>query len=327
MVFSSLTARLLNSKDKNTDKEQREHRPFNIDLSTRSGFESEQVLSVQSDFNRIKMYQEAVDKLPMPPVLWDEFQRATKSGASNKKISAIITSDPILSAAILKTVNSPAFGLTTPIVDLGRAISHLGSNMVRSIVAKHCFSTVFPQKSRAYNIEALWKHGMAVSALAEIVGAHIPKCNREEAATIGLFHDIGRMGFNFFKGDHMPATFDYDKGYLHLESIRFGCTHIEMGEIFANHLKLPEKVKLGIKYHHHPGGSEVDAVPESIRPEVFAVYLADLLAKHLEFHGGNASKTLPHDSYAGMLPKTTLYDIMHEKAVSKELWRVNCVDF
>ena len=326
-MLNSIKSGFLKNKDRSARKEQKEHRPFNLDLSTRSGFESEQVLSTQSDLNRIKMYQKAVDRLSMLPVLWDEFQRAIKLGASNRKISAIITSDPFLSAMVLKIVNSPAFGLTKPIVNLGRAISHLGSNMVRAIVAKHCFSAVLPQKSRAYNIEALWKHGMAVSALAEIVGSHIPKCNKAEAATIGLFHDIGRMGFNLFETDHMPSTFDHDKGYLHYESIRFGCTHIELGSIFAMHLKLPEKVQLGIKYHHHPGGADIDAVPESIRPEVFAVYLADLLAKHMEFHGGNASKTLPHESYVGMLPKTTLYDIMHEQAVSKELWRVNCVDF
>ncbi len=324
-MLNSVKAYLF-SHIKSTGKEQKEHYPFNIDLDTRNGFESEQIISTQNDPDRIRMYQKNIDKLPMPPVLWDEFQRATKRGASSKRISTIITSDPVLSSVILKTVNSPSFGLTKPIVDLKRAISHLGSNLVRGIVAKHCFSAVLPQKSKAYNIETLWKHGMAVSALAEIVGAHIPECNKDEAATIGLFHDIGRMGFNFF-GTHKSATFDHEKGYLHYESRRFGCTHIEMGELFAKHWKLPEKIQLGIKYHHHPGGAEIEAVPESIRPEVFAVYLADLLAKHLEFHGGNTSKTHPHESYAGMLPKITLYDIMHKKAVSKELWRVNCIDF
>ena len=328
-MWDSLKSRFSKNDSKQEDARiaSKNHKPFNIDLETRSGFESEQILSTQSDFNRIKMYQDAVHQLSMPPVLWDEFQRAVKLDASNRKITSIIKSDPILSAVILKTVNSPAFGLSKPIVDLSRALSHLGSTMVRSVVAKHCFSAILPQKSRSYNIEALWKHGMAVSALAEVVASHVPGCDKDEASTIGLFHDIGRMGFNFFKSDQSEIMFDHDKGYLHFESIRFGCTHVEMGEIFAKHWKLPEKVQQGIKWHHHPGGAAVDAVPEAIRAEVFAVYVADLLAKHLEFHGGNASKTLPHESWAELLPKTTLYDIMHEKAVSKELWRVNCIDF
>lgn len=326
-MWNSLKKSLLSRDEQSTTNKTKEHRPFNLDLSTRCGFEAKQNLETQTDTKRLQSYKQAIAKLPMPPVLWDQYQRTSNAGASNHKITAIITSDPVLSAMILKTVNSPAFGLTKTIVNLNRAISHLGSNMVRGMVAKHCFSSVLPQKNNAYNIEALWKHGMAVSALAEVVSKHIPKCDAELAATIGLFHDIGRMGFNFFKTDHIPAMFDHDEGYLHFEAERFGCTHIEMGDMFAQHWHLPEKVRQGMAWHHHPGAVPIDAIPEAILPEIFAVYVADLLAKHLEFHGGNASKTLPHESYRTLIPKTNLYDIMHEKAVSKELWRINCIDF
>jgi putative nucleotidyltransferase with HDIG domain len=317
----------LSDNDETVQLPEKEHQPFNIDLSTRSGVEASQQLPTLSDMQRIKTYQQAADKLPMPPVLWDEFQRASNRGASNQKIADIIKSDPTLAALILKIANSPGFGLRTEITDVGRGISHLGHSLVKGVVAKHCFAFNFSQKNKTYNVEQLWKHSIAVSALTEIVGRHIPRCNVDLAGTIGLFHDIGRMGFNAFAKDVQPAMFDPDVGYLTYEAVRFGCTHLEMGEIFARHWQLPEKIQLGIKYHHHPEFAEASAVPELIRAEVLAVSLADTLAKHLEFAGGNNGKTLPHESYAALLPKTTLYNIMHEQAVSKELWRVNTIEF
>ncbi len=328
-IWGSLKSRFTKparSQSTASEGRDRDHNPFNIDLTTRSGIESSLVTPPFSDLNKIKSYQEAVDKLPMPPVLWNEFQRATARGASNRKIASIVQHDPVIAAALLKAANSPGFGLQKPIINIGRAISHLGYTMVRSVIAKNSFSQSFRRQGKAYNMEQLWKHGMAVSALAEIVGAHIPGCNREDAATIGLFHDIGRMGFSSLADEQMPAQLDHERGYLSYEVIRFGCTHVELGEIFAMHWQLPEKVRQGIKYHHYPAYESADKVPDSVRPEVLAVYLADLLSIHLEFPGGNPSKVLPNDSYRGMLPNTTLYEIMHEQGVSKELWRVNTME-
>ena len=323
-----LFKRFFTSTKKDTfETKEREHKPFNLDLESRSGFEAKQRLETDSKPERLKMYADAVRQLPMPSALWDEYQRLSRAGASNRKLSSVIKGDPVLSAQILKVVNAPAFGLRKPIVDLNRAISHLGNNLVRSIVAKHCFSQVIPQMRGAYNLTDLWKHGMAVSALAEVVSKHIPNCETETAVTIGLFHDIGRMGLNFVKTERKSIMFNHEKGSLVHESERFGCTHVEVGSIFAKHWNLPEKIQQGIHWHHHPGGADKQVVPESIRAEVFAVYVADLLAKHLEFSGGNASKTLPHESYTSLLPKTTLYDLMQDKTISKELWRINCIDF
>ncbi|MES0370683.1 MAG: HDOD domain-containing protein [Mariprofundaceae bacterium] len=325
-MFSSIKRGLFNSSG-NQNSQAKTQNMFNINLSKKDGVESVQIIPTSSDLNRIKLYHEGIDKIPMPPLLWDEFNTAVTKNASNNKISAIIKSDSVLSAEILKIVNSAAYGLQKPINDIGRAISHLGHTFVRSIVTKHCFSSVFPPKGKLYDLPTLWKHGMAVSALAEIVGKHVKNCDPAEAGSIGLFHDVGRMAFNLFPDLIRTAYLDYeDKGYLQFESERFGCSHVELGEVMATHWKLPEKIKQGIKFHHHPGSEGIEAVPESVRPEVLAVFLGDLLAIHLSFPGGNNGKLLPHESYQHMLKKP-LNDIMHEQAVSKELWRVNCIEF
>ena len=286
----------------------------------------EQLLPAQGTPARLTMYKKSITSLPLPPALWNAFQRACHEGASSQMLGEIIKDDPVLSASILRSANSVGL-LHTPINDIARAISRLGHSMVRSLVASHSFSSSKANEGKVYNIPMLWRHGIAVSSLAEVIADHIPGCNRSEAGTMGLFHDIGRMGCNLITEFIQPAELELSKGHLIYEFERFGCTHIDMGLLLASHWQLPEKICQGIKYHHHPAYADADSIPADIRAEVLAVYLADLLAINLDCTGGNSGTILPHASFAAMLPDTTLADIANDKKVNSELALVKAIEF
>lgn len=286
----------------------------------------EELLPAEGTPGRLTMYKKSISSLPLPPALWNAFQRACNEDASSQQLGDIIKDDPVLSASILRTANSVGL-LHAPINDIARAISRIGHSMVRSVVASHSFSSSGPSKNKVYDIPMLWRHGIAVSALAEIIADYIPGCNRAEAATIGLFHDIGRMGFNLINEFTQPAELDPAKGHLIYECQRFGCTHIDMGILLASHWQLPEKICMGIQYHHHPAYADANTIPEEIRAEVLAVYLADLLAIRFDCAGGNQGSISPHASFATMLANTTLADIANSKKVKSELVLVQSIEF
>ena len=287
----------------------------------------EQLQAVEGARSRLTMYRRSIKSLPLPPALWDNFQRACSQEVSHHKLGEIIKDDPVLAAAVLRSANSAGF-IHTEINDVGRAISRLGLSMVRSIVAKHSFSSHHKTSSEpTYPLSTLWKHGMAVSALAEIIAQQIPQCNPDEAGTIGLFHDVGRMGFNLINEFIQPAELDIATGHLIYEYQRFGCTHIDMGMLLAEHWQLPEKIMMGIQYHHHPAYVEVEAIPDHLRAEVLAVYLADLLAIRLGSAGGNPGTILPHPSFAAMLPHTTLTDLANDRRISHEIAMIQEMKF
>ncbi|GAV21228.1 HDOD domain protein [Mariprofundus micogutta] len=298
-----------------------------FDLSLKDGdLLYQQLLPAEGTRGRLTMYQNSISSLPLPPALWNAFQRACSEEASSQQLGEIIKDDPVLSASILRFANSAGI-VHTPINDVGRGISRLGNSMVRSVVAKHAFSASSSSTGKVYDIPMLWKHGMAVSALAEIVADHIPGCNRNEAGTIGLFHDVGRLGYNLVNEFMQPAELDPAKGYLVYELERSGCTHIDMGLLLAEHWQLPEKICKGIRYHHHPAYVEAEAIPSEIRAEVLAVYLADLLAIRLGVAGGNPGTIPPHASFADMLPNTTLTDLANDRKVGSELALVQAMEF
>ncbi|RLL56016.1 HDOD domain-containing protein [Mariprofundus sp. EBB-1] len=286
----------------------------------------EQLIPAEGSAARLTMYKKSISSLPLPSALWNAFQRACDDGSSSSKLAEIIKEDPVLSASILRSANAVGL-LHAPINDIARAISRIGHSMVRSVVASHSFSSSKTSEGKIYSIPALWRHGIAVSSLAEIIADHIPGCNRSEAGTMGLFHDIGNMGFNLITEYIQPAERDLAKGHLVYECERFGCTHIDMGLLLASHWQLPEKICQGIEYHHHPAYSDATSIPSEIRAEVLAVYLADLLAIKLDCVGGNPGIILPHASFASMLPDTTLADLANDKKVRSEIALIQAIEF
>ena len=277
--------------------------------------------------SRLAMYEKSIQSLPQPPALWQAFQQACDHGASSQKLGEIIKDDPVLAADILRTANAPGLGVRVAITDIGRAVSHLGISLVRSIVSRHSFSKALNASGKVYHIHKLWKHGMAASALAEIIAEYVPGCNPDIASTLGLFHDIGKMSLNLFTQFQLPATLDMESGHLVFEYKRFACTHIDLGVLLAQHWQLPEAIIQGIAYHHHPAYAEPGDLPESIRAEVFAVYLADMLAIHLGFDTGDTAISMPHQSFEMMLPNTTLAEISALQRVQQEIKRVEQVEF
>jgi len=278
--------------------------------------------------SRLSMYRKSIADLPLPPALWHKFQQAMANEASNQTLAKIIKEDPVLAAAVLRAANSASIIMRTPVNDVGRALARLGQSMVRNIVAQHAFSSSKSNpNSVEYPIDALWKHGMAVSATAEVLAQHIPNCDSEEAATLGLFHDIGRMGFNAIPEFSIPANLDTAQGHLQYEVARFGCTHIEMGQLLAEHWQLPTKIIEAMRYHHHPAYAEASSIPENVRGEVLAVYLADALAIHLGFGCGDTGIILPHASFSEYLTEVSLDDIAHDKRIHAELALIQGMSF
>jgi len=299
--------------------------PFSITSDHPRRFET--LLPAEGSSSRIALYRESIRTMPLPSTLWNRFQRACNEGASGQQLADIVMGDPVLSAGVLRSANSAMFGLRTPITNLNRAISHLGYSMVRNIVARHSFSDAATGTGKVYDFHMLWRHGMAVSALAEVVARHIDGCNADEAGTLGLFHDIGRLSFNLLTEYMQPAEPDPDKGHLVYEFERFGCTHIDLGVLLAEHWELPEKIVQGIRYHHHPAHSTVDTVPAEVQKEVLAVFLADLIAVQLGFAGGNPGVSPPHPGYAALMAHTTLQQIIDMPEIGKELAAIDAMEF
>ena len=299
---------------------------FVVDTGTSHGTSATQHWPESMPQEVLLTFREQLKSVPALPTVWGEIQQAIGRGDSGKDIARIVRHDQGLATEILKAANSAGFGGEKKINDIGQAIVRLGFQAVRGIATHYCTANFSKQWLTPFSIQALWKHSMAVSALSSITAKYIPGCHAGVASTLGLLHDIGRLGLNSIRQTPFHYPPESDKGFLVYEYEHFGCTHIETGLLLAQHWDLPESLQQGIRFHHQPGLDDMSVIPESIRKEVLAVYLADYLAIHFGFSGGNKQLVEPHPSFASLM-KSDLNTIAHDPLISKELWRIKVIEF
>ncbi|MDX8396684.1 MAG: HDOD domain-containing protein [Mariprofundaceae bacterium] len=274
-------------------------------------------------------YQRLIQAFPPLPTLWNQLQVAIDEGASAQRVAELIVSEPELAAKLLRFVNSAGYGVSREVSNVHQAVVLLGYNMVKNIATEHHLVGLGGQGQGLYCRAELWRHGMAVSALSMQIAKLFPNCNSGEAATMGLLHDIGRVFLHDLstrKDFKVKEGFEQQcmekGGYLLFELKTFGCTHLELGLLLAEHWCLPEKIRHAIEFHHHPSALDMSCVPAQSQVELLVVALANMLAVHAGFIGGNPCKSFIHESYHELLQGVEWESVLDDPHVKKELHHI-----
>lgn len=108
--------------------------------------------------------------VPRPPkllqhLLSPEFLNAADSSHLVKLISA----EPLIAAKVLAAVNSPLYGLKSPVRSVGQAVTYLGLNSVRSQCLQYILIAAFKADTPARQqlLDSAWRASALASALAQ----------------------------------------------------------------------------------------------------------------------------------------------------------------
>ncbi len=107
----------------------------------------------------------------------------------------LLSTDPSISAQIIKTANCAAFSGGTPANDLRSAVSRLGYRMLRNMVMIITMSKLFKVGSPVVSQEMkkLWDHSREVAANSYVLALHQKHLKPEQAMLAGLVHDLGAL--------------------------------------------------------------------------------------------------------------------------------------
>ncbi len=170
-----------------------------------------------------------------------------------RKLAALIGADVALSAALLKFVNSPFYGLRTRATNAHQALSIIGLRAGANLVTGLVLRQAFPAGSGPL-MQRFWDNSgrLAVAALA--TARRLPGIDFDEAHTYALFRDCG-----------MPVMIkkfpDYAKIFDSLgrtpgvqvtvaEEMLYRYSHARVGYALARGWMLPEPFCRAILYHH-----------------------------------------------------------------------------
>jgi len=207
-------------------------------------------------------------------------------------ISAAVSTNPVFSAKILQAVNSAYFGLPEKVTSVGRAITLLGYNNVRSLVLEDVLETL-TSKNQGGNSDAYVKacvHSAVVSACSGYLSKNVFHTSEYDIATIGLLHDIGK----YFIPSLEPLSGSSPQHPLYWlktlrprppevirEQIEFGLDHTMLGSLLADRWELSDVIKYRIEYHHYPSFFPPQSLPKPYLTQSFVICLSDLICKAL----------------------------------------------
>lgn len=198
-----------------------------------------------------------------------------------KELVDIVKHDSLLTAQVLKVVNSAAFGRVSAIFSIEQAVNFLGEDMVISSAMSQAAAAFFAKKLEGYAAEEgeLWRHDLKTAIAGKLLaGLGKKPVNPEQAFTCGLLHDLGKVLLSDFLKDSpakIVAAVKLKKipDYLAAEKGLLGIDHAEAGYELCRKWNLPAPLPQVTRWHHQPGRAESE-----YQPLCYVVHLADILA-------------------------------------------------
>lgn len=141
-----------------------------------------------------------VARLRKPPAL---LERVSRGLDDPEELTEAVTSDPTLSADVLRTVNSAAFHLAAPISSIQHAVTYLGTNMVKGLVLQATVGQLLELESPAQHTAymRLWRASYIASAVAQELGKAVGSEDPSVLATRALLANIGDLALVSARAD------------------------------------------------------------------------------------------------------------------------------
>jgi HD-like signal output (HDOD) protein len=218
----------------------------------------------------------------LSPTTAKVLQLVNDMNCSPMELTKVIKLDPVLSAKVLKVVNSSYFSVSQKVTSLERAIIMLGLNTIKNLALSAAVLSQFAQKnfSYAFDVNEFWKHSLSVAVTAKLIAAErkISKLFIENYFIAGLLHDIGLLVENMCYQNEMKEIISEvktnQKSLIEVEeSVLNGLNHCKVGKALGEKWNLSNDLITVMEKHH-----DIELVGEQVEFNL-TVYLANIICK------------------------------------------------
>ncbi len=210
-------------------------------------------------YDRESVQKQVQENMPsLSPTAAKVMQLANNINTPPAELTKVIKMDAVLSAKVLRLVNSSYFALSNRIVSLEKAVILLGLNTIKNLALSAAVLTKMEEhaQANALNSQIFWKHSLSVGVVARFIADKrgISRKLIEDYFLAGLMHDLGYLIVTqiFWKEtvriNHMSGTQDM----LSAENeVMEGLNHCIIGSILADKWNLSPDLKDVIEEHHN----------------------------------------------------------------------------
>jgi len=236
-------------------------------------------------------YSELLAKLKdiriLPMVAMKVNELINNPSSSSSDIAAVMKKDQVLTAKVLKLVNSSYYAIPGGVADVQRALAFLGFNTLAQLVLSLSVFSIFSEfDGEDFSMMGFWRHALGTAVGTEMLAKRLKYPKPEEAFTCGLLHDIGKIVLHEIDPDCLMQIVGEAKSshssFVDAERKREVPAHTYLGEAIANKWGLPQIIRLCIRYHH-VDVTKMDSILASAKPVIQMVRLANTLCVKNQF--------------------------------------------
>lgn len=193
-------------------------------------------------------------RIPSAPAVFMQLHELMQSDEPDiDEVAATIQNDVALAALVLKTVNSPFFGMRTEVRSIRQATMLLGLLNIGNIVAGLALRRAMEEQGGAAP-DNYWDSPANVGKVAARLAARVPGVVPDEAYMLGLFHHVG-VPLMMQRFEDYPALAHEVRcqgtQITDCEDQRYRTNHAVIGYFVSRNWGLPGQIGELILNHHN----------------------------------------------------------------------------
>lgn len=193
--------------------------------------------------------------IPARPDLLLKIQQIITSDEPNlNDLATAISEDVAVSATILKTINSPLYGLARTISDIRKSVNYIGMQGIYSLVTSILLKREFDQGNE-HVFDKFWQNAANIANAMVFIGKRTGyRGASEKLFSIGLFQDCGipvlSLKYDNYSEVLALAEKTPSKTLPEIEEKVYQVNHATIGYYVASSWRLPKDICQLILRHH-----------------------------------------------------------------------------
>jgi len=216
-----------------------------------------------------KNLAELIDKLPAFPASVSKILQLTADeDLDTSDLVDVVELDMVMTARVLKLVNSAMFGLSGEMTSVKHAVVYVGSDTIKNLAISIATAGSLPKTNKAgLDMDAFWLQSLSVGVIAKLLAEreNLTVFESADYFVAGLLHNIGKIVLAYFYPQEYAQVLkiadEQNKADYLVEKELFGIDHSELGAMLAQEWQLPQGLVLAIKNHHALAEMTVDIPP------------------------------------------------------------------
>jgi len=194
--------------------------------------------------------------IPAQPKLLQKLQDLTNQEEPELNLIAkTISQDVAISSTVLKTINSPIYGLSRTVYDIPKAVRYIGLDGITTLVTCSLIKQTFEQKNCSIALDEFWSNSTSIANVCVQIGNTLKQAiSKDILFSLGLFHDCG-IPIMAMKHPEYHKTFARSLKFPYIpmttiEDTAYKANHATIGYYVASSWRLPKDICQLILAHH-----------------------------------------------------------------------------